>query len=568
MMKMKRLISAVFIFMATGLAAGAQLVERSYVTTDRHIYVAGEDIFYSLFCFDAMSGVLSDFSSIAYVELVSTEGSAAHAKVALQEGRGAGRMRIPSDLPGGNYRLIAYTAQNRNECTMDYFQSSRIISIFNTLSTNRLKETVLMSGQPVANNADSIQDGAFGEDNADTGAAAPLLSIQMKGDSLMLRNMSSELLDFSLSMSIKDGIRNPLSPGLDDYMASFSDLQKKEHQFRQVCIPEYEGEILSVKVSPSYSGAQAFLSSPGTRTDIYSSLVDSTGLVSFFTGNVYGDRDLVFELVSPTVEENFSYEVLSPYIHPELAEENITGLKISESYRNDLIRRSIYMQIGRHFGIDTYTDSLSVRPDLLFSGVKKVVYKMDDYTRFPTMRETIIEYVRELSVRRQEGNYIIKVSPTKENMFSNSLKSGNALILVDGVIISDHSLVLDMDPGLLKRIDIYPYDVSTGSYVASGVVNFISYKSDMAGCRLPSRARILGFQGTTIPVSIGSGEKDNLMPDYRYTRLWQPLMKLAPGQEISLPLGKLPDEKFIVEAEGLCGKEAFSFVGTVFPEQG
>lgn len=549
MMKARIILLGMFAFLTAELTVGAQLVERTYIVTDRQVYVSGEEIFCSLFCFDATKGGLSDFSSIAYMELVSPKGSAVRSKVALRQGRGAGRLRIPSDLPTGNYRLIAYTAQNRNEDGVDPFMSSRILSIYNTLSSSR------SDGTRLATEADKNLTEA--ENRTFAASSDGYLEITSRGDSLLIRSLSSDYLDFCLSLSIGDGIPDPLGPSLDDFIKYCDSEKNKEHHFKGTCIPEYEGEIVSIKVSPKYEGIQAFLSSPGSRTDIYTSHVDSTGLVSFFTGNVYGDRDLVFELYSPDVEENFSYEVLSPFLCPELSEDNVPELVLSESIRDDLSKRSIYMQIGRHFGCEEFTGYLPVRPDLLFLGLNKVVYEMDHYTRFPTMRETITEYVRELSVRKQDGKTTIKVSPVKDHSFSSSLLSGTALVLVDGVIVSDHSLVLDLDPSLLKRIDIYPYDVSTGSYITSGVVNFISYKSDMAGCKLPSNVRILGFQGAPVPVCIGPGKEDSLSPDYRYTRIWQPLLRLAPAEEMAIPLGHLPQEELRLVIEGLSGSKAF-----------
>ncbi|MCI7750154.1 MAG: hypothetical protein MSH61_07365, partial [Bacteroidales bacterium] len=93
---MKKTLFCAFLMLAAGFTAAAGLLERTYVCTDRHSYVAGEDVFCSVFCFDGGSGSLSDFSSVAYVELISPEGSAVRVKMALQDGRGAGRLRLPS----------------------------------------------------------------------------------------------------------------------------------------------------------------------------------------------------------------------------------------------------------------------------------------------------------------------------------------------------------------------------------------------------------------------------------------------------------------------------------------
>ena len=557
---MKKILFCAFLMLAAGFSAAAGLVERTYVCTDRHSYVAGEDVFCSVFCFDGGSGSLSDFSSVAYVELISPEGSAVRVKMALQDGRGAGRLRLPSTLPTGNYRLIAYTALNRNEEDMDYFRGSRVISVYNTLSASR-QESVVLDAAPAAVEGKGRPYGTAveGKDRP-YGAAAPAgLVMEQRGDSLFLRNSGTECLDFCLSLSISDALPDPEGPGLADFLEARSGDRATLRTDAELSIPEYEGEIVSIRVPAMYSGVTAVLSGPGLRNDIYSSTVDSTGLVSFYTGNIYGDRDLVFELNSRDVNDDFSLEVLSPFASPELDRDGVPELHLNGSVAEDLKRRSVAMQISRHFGIDEYMDSLQLRPDLLFKGGAMTVYEMDDYTRFPTMRETIVEYVREVHIRRQDGEPVLKLVSGKSFESYSSMLGGNALVLVDGVPVSEHGRVLDLNPALLRRICIYPYDVSTGSCIYSGVVNFISFRGDMAGLQFPGRVRILDFHGVTFPVTVGAAKEDSLSPDYRYTRIWQPLLHLEAGEELALPLGKCGAEELRLELEGVVGRSvAFS----------
>ena len=557
---MKKILFCAFLMLAAGFSAAAGLVERTYVCTDRHSYVAGEDVFCSVFCFDGGSGSLSDFSSVAYVELISPEGSAVRVKMALQDGRGAGRLRLPSTLPTGNYRLIAYTALNRNEEDMDYFRGSRVISVYNTLSASRQESVVLDAAPAAVEGKDRPYGTAVEGKGRPYGAAAPAgLELEQRGDSLFLRNSGTECLDFCLSLSISDALPDPEGPGLADFLEARSGDRATLRTDAELSIPEYEGEIVSIRVPAMYSGVTAVLSGPGLRNDIYSSTVDSTGLVSFYTGNIYGDRDLVFELNSRDVNDDFSLEVLSPIASPELDRDGVPELHLNGSVAEDLKRRSVAMQIGRHFGIDEYMDSLQLRPDLLFKGGAMTVYEMDDYTRFPTMRETIVEYVREVHIRRQDGEPVLKVVPGKSFESYSSMLGGNALVLVDGVPVSEHGRVLDLNPALLRRICIYPYDVSTGSCIYSGVVNFISFRGDMAGLQFPGRVRILDFHGVTFPVTVGAAKEDSLSPDYRYTRIWQPLLHLEAGEELALPLGKCGAEELRLELEGVVGRSvAFS----------
>ena len=106
---MKRLL--ILLLALLPMVAGAQGVERIYVSTDRSVYISGDEIWCSLFCLDGTTRQLSGYSAVAYVELVSAEGTVATAKISLMEGRGAGKFRIPVSVPTGNYRLLAYTAR-------------------------------------------------------------------------------------------------------------------------------------------------------------------------------------------------------------------------------------------------------------------------------------------------------------------------------------------------------------------------------------------------------------------------------------------------------------------------
>ena len=67
--------------------------ERVYVSTDKDVYVAGEDLWFSVYCIDESTGKFSNVSDMAYLQFVSREGVAATQKVALIDGRGCGCYR-------------------------------------------------------------------------------------------------------------------------------------------------------------------------------------------------------------------------------------------------------------------------------------------------------------------------------------------------------------------------------------------------------------------------------------------------------------------------------------------
>ena len=137
---MKKNLSTFFIaLLAVVSLRGAEMpVERLFVSTDREAYIAGDNVWCSLFCLDG-EGKRSSQSAVSYLELISAEGTVVEAKIGLLDGRGAGSFRIPVSVPTGVYRLIAYTSANVNEEGTPWMAGSRILTIFNTLSTDRVK---------------------------------------------------------------------------------------------------------------------------------------------------------------------------------------------------------------------------------------------------------------------------------------------------------------------------------------------------------------------------------------------------------------------------------------------
>ena len=99
-------ISIVLICVSGGIAMAQ---ERVYVSTDKDVYVAGEDLWFSVYCIDESTGKFSNMSDMAYLQFVSREGVAATQKVALINGRGCGVFQVPLEFGTGNYSIVSYT---------------------------------------------------------------------------------------------------------------------------------------------------------------------------------------------------------------------------------------------------------------------------------------------------------------------------------------------------------------------------------------------------------------------------------------------------------------------------
>ncbi|MDP3445150.1 MAG: hypothetical protein Q8T08_20000, partial [Ignavibacteria bacterium] len=320
-------------------------------------------------------------------------------------------------------------------------------------------------------------------------------------------------------------------------------------------IPEYEGEIIKGKISSSsrinsFGLTKAFLSVPGGNAEIYTSEADSNGIVSFFTNNIYGNREVVLEVSSSDTTSSNSLELIDPFLKPVLS--SPAPLYLSPEMESILKERSIGMQIGKSFGIDSlYEISIPKFNPLL--GDKKKEYLLDDYTRFPVMEEVIIEYITELRYRKSANKVDLQVR--WESAFNSlAYSKDNTLALIDGIPVFDHKKILEYDPLKIKSLTIYGGIYYIGNVSYTGIVALNSYKGDYPGLTFNKSVRIVDYNGVQYPCKFSGkavSEGSNL-PDFRHTLYWDPIVNIGEGKAVSVNFNT-PDYsgKFILSVEGI-----------------
>ena len=541
---MKRIVTISLLLLAAAVLSAQGLSERTYITTDRQVYVAGDRVWCSAFCVDAATGYLSGFSSVAYIELHSSREMVCTAKIALLDGRGATVMHLPTNLPTGNYKLFAYTAQNKNEEGFDYSAFAKTISVYNTLSSDRVEGGVEVVTEAPAVPASPEEAGAV--DIVAPDAARP-------AGSATLRLSSDKDATVSVSVWHDDGIGAPKQISIADFKSGV----RPGDGFAGNVVPEFEGEIITGRVvglSPaqidSLAGFYAFISTPGSFENVYSSEIANDGAVSFYTCNIYGSRDLVCEIENVSAETSGHFELDSPFVNGPAGD--IERLKLYSGYSDSIQKRGAACQIEKMFNADTLFAALPIRENLLPKAPVKS-YFLDDYTRFPTMDEVIVEIVTELRTRRRSGRNELQMMLSDVHHGAR-IAEGSTLVLLDGVPVFNHEKILSYDPALIKVIDIYPYSVCVGVRMFEGMVNFTTYKENLPTMNFDANVRIVDFQGPEYPVAYTcSGlSHDGHYPDYRQTAYWHPMLDIAAGETLNLNV-VLPayEGRFVVTVEGL-----------------
>jgi len=108
--------------------------EKVYLHTDRDFYIAGEILWFSVYCTNA-ENQFSGLSKVVYVELLDKNKKAVvQQKIAVDNGQGSGSFYLPVSLNNAKYTLRAYSRWMRNT-SADYF-FHKPIAIANTFVGN------------------------------------------------------------------------------------------------------------------------------------------------------------------------------------------------------------------------------------------------------------------------------------------------------------------------------------------------------------------------------------------------------------------------------------------------
>lgn len=520
---MKKTLSILIIAISAALSLrGADMpVERIFVSTDREVYIAGDMVWCSLFCLNG-EGKLASASAVSYLELISSEGTVVEAKVGLLEGRGAGSFRIPITVPTGTYRLVAYTSANVNEDGTPWMAGSRILTIFNTLSADRVKDGCSI-----------VDDATYKSMNKEVVASAGDLvfnstaRVRKGADVGVLVQNHGPLADFSISIYHEDEV---VPAPQDNTMSSFlKSIPSGAHpHFTGDRALEYDGEIITAKVSGTVSSQTDYsvttLSSAGSPSNLYIGVTDNDR-VRFMTNNIYGDREIVCE-VSTLDRTDGSIEFENPFIYPSPGE--LPKLSLNKSQYGDLSARKAALRAEKPLRIDTLATMLRHREDLLLESSPRTRFHLDDYNRFPSVKEVLIEIIPILSLRRENGENVMRITVT-DGTEAYRTRVGNLLVMMDGVVLTDLDLLLDFDAMLLEDVDVYQQAVVCGKVSYSGVANFITKKNYVTALSFPANVRVVDFKGVSYPVAYYGEAPEGEGVDLRQVLYWDPSMRVEAG---------------------------------------
>jgi hypothetical protein len=204
------------------------------------------------------------------------------------------------------------------------------------------------------------------------------------------------------------------------------------------------------------------------------------------------------------------------------------------------------------YSLDTLAEFLPKRGSIFLADDLCKRYHLDDYRRFPTIRETLVEITPDLRIRKD-----IKGKPQIQTVLEGVVRdnlefSGNMLVMIDGVPVKDVEKLLEFDAMLVGDILIYPYNYSLGNAIFNGVVDFVTKTGDISSFKFDRNVVIVDWQGEAYPVAFTCPNLPEGGEDFRNTLYWHPQIDLKAGENTSVQV-RTPSYpgRFKIVAEGI-----------------
>ncbi|MBQ4821039.1 hypothetical protein [Aquimarina sp. MMG016] len=514
--------------------------ESVFVHYNTSLLFSGEYLYYKIYCINDENENLSELSKIAYLELVGEDKKTiAKQKIKLEEGQGQGDFFVSVSLPSGNYKIIAYTQWMKNKGSDNFFQGD--LAIINPYQGNQTKLLEKSNGDN--NNFGVKEQTQMSKSGGVKLSNAKNISLLLNKDNFKKRDEVSLKIksslesyrqgDYSISVRKIDTIDIPLKETAIKFKSlNKKNISKKINSIEELAVlPEFRGELVSGKLISNSSdidllNKKVALSIPGKEYEVKIATTDKNG-------------DFYFNLDKEYQEDNAYLQVLGykDRFKIELQEKTSLSYKsllfnqfeITQEMEKMILDRSVYNQIRNgYFSLkpDTLVSADRIKP---FYGDQVEIYDLDNYTRFSTVKETLVEVIDNAWIKKtQNGSSVFQVRykhpPYNEPDYL-------PLVIVDGLIIQDHDDLVEYDSRKIKRITLSRDKHYLGSHVFQGILDIETKEGDYYSTinkNYINKVELL----KPVPHKKyfhqsynGNGNK-NRIPDFRNQLLWNPNIKI------------------------------------------
>jgi hypothetical protein len=536
--------------------------EEIYLQIDREKYIAGEDIWFSIYTIDRETGKLSPRSTIAYVELLNPWNMPViQTRYQLSNGRGEGNFTLPDSLGSGTYTIRAYTNWMKNFLPDNcYMHNIDILNPFRESDFRRKRG--LMNNLKISESAPPKENSS-----AITLAADSIFGRREKVTlKLVLVNYDagqSSIYDMSISVTPAEFSEG--RQGIEDYLLSRQTRRddtlsgiKAQPKYRF----ESDGHYLSVIIkyreeNIADSSNCLYMSIQGKVAEFKYARRDTSGRFSFILPVDDKLRNLIIQPEHANNNMILEIEPSFSWLLPATYSFNDT---LTDSQIEVFSKLSFNYQAAKIYGIrlknEAGLNDTSSPKRRRFYGIPEIEVVLDDYISLPSMQEVFFELLPGIILRSRKAGYEMLIT----NPLTGKYYEEPPLVMIDGVIINDLAVLVDLNPEIVEKIEVVKTPYLIGDLILHGIVNVLTRTGNFSNITMPEYAVLFPYRVVDKPSTIVSpdysDEKNRLnrKPDLRNTLYWNPSVKTDKNGKVEIQFwtSDLPGN-YVINIQGISG---------------
>ncbi|MCX6321003.1 MAG: hypothetical protein NTX93_04250 [Bacteroidia bacterium] len=334
-----------------------------------------------------------------------------------------------------------------------------------------------------------------------------------------ISQLPPEIID-SLLLNVKSNWIN-WKTILSDKLPDFRYQVEKEEQ-------HLFGKLLTPDQKAAGSDEFLLLSTPGKVPVFEYARTDYEGNFNF---NIHIDEELKDLIIQPDEVTKNNKIIIESSFSDQYLQSEILVDSTNKPIPHYVSKWSVNYQVMKIYGSSFIGVPVTpVVPQLKpkrFYGKPDVELIMADYIKLPVMQEVFFELIPGVLLKNKKSVYEILIADPIDNKIYEVAPG----LLIDGVIINDPSIIANLDPEIVEKIDVVKEKYFVGDYLFFGIVNVITKSGDFGCVTLPGYATRLPYRVIDPVVSFLSPDyssaemKNSRNPDFRNTLYWNPSIK-------------------------------------------
>jgi hypothetical protein len=533
-----------------------------YLHIDRDKYITGEDIWFSIYILDRETGKLSPSSIIAYIELLNPWNMPViQTRFQLSGGRGEGNLTLPDSISSGTYTIRAYTNWMKNSLPDNcYMQDLDIYNPFRESGFRR--KNGLINNLKFNGNIPPKENRSIITLTADS-TIGRREKVTLKLGTGNYDTGKSSTYDMSISITPEEVSLS--SQGIVDYIVKRQ--ESKEDTLAGIKTPlhyrsESDGHYLSVIIkyrenNITDSSKYLYMSIQGKVAEFRYASRDTSGRFNFILPVDDKSRNLI---IQPEHANNNMVLAIEPSFSWILPVSNSFKDTLTDFQIDVFSKLSFNYQAAKIYGTrlknEVGSDDDSSQKLRRFYGIPEIEVILDDYISLPSMQEVFFELLPGIILRSRKSGYEMRITNPLTGMYYEE----PPLVMIDGVIINDLAVLVDLNPETVERIEVVKTPYLIGDLILHGIVNVITHPGNFSNITMPDYAVLLPYRVVDKPSTIVtpdySDETDRLnrKPDLRNTLYWNPSVKTGMNGEAEIQFwtSDLPGN-YIINIQGISG---------------